>query len=80
VWTPEGADGCGAGLQTSSVQIDYERQNERVIVAKHDGEAVARIVQVPGGITSFRMEDGSRRGGPVDNVDEAKKQIERYLR
>ena len=44
------------------------------------GEEVARIVRAPGGITSFRMEDGSRRGGPVDSIDEAKKQIERYLR
>lgn len=63
----------------SSVNVDYERQNERVIVAKHDGELVARIVEMPGRQPSFRMEDGSRRGGPVESVDEAKKQIERYL-
>lgn len=63
-----------------NVDVDYERENERIIVAKQDGEEVARIVQVPGGTTSFRMEDGSRRGGPVDSVDEAKKQIERYLK
>jgi hypothetical protein len=49
-------------------------------VAKHEGEEVARIVQVPGGATSYRMEDGSRRGGSVRDVEEAKKQIERYLR
>jgi hypothetical protein len=62
------------------VHVDYERENDRIIVAKHDGEEVARIVQVPGGTTSYRMEDGSRRGGSVRDVDEAKKQIERYLR
>jgi len=63
----------------SSVQIDYEPQNDRVIVAKKDGHAVARIVTGPGGVTSFRMEDGSRRGGQVKSVDDAKKQIERFL-
>jgi hypothetical protein len=63
----------------SSVNLDYERQNERVIVAKHDGELVARIVEMPGMKPSFRMEDGSRRGGTVESVDAAKKQIERYL-
>ena len=62
------------------VHVDYERENERIIVAKQDGEEVARIVQVPGGATSFRMEDGSRRGGSVESVDEAKKQVERYLK
>jgi hypothetical protein len=62
------------------VHVDYERENDRIIVAKQDGEEVARIVQVPGGATSYRMEDGSRRGGAVRDVDAAKKQIERYLR
>lgn len=60
--------------------VQYERENERIIVARHDGEEVARIVQVPGGTTSFRMEDGSRRGGAVESVEDAKKQIQRYLK
>lgn len=64
----------------NKVHVDYERENERVIIAKQDGEEVARIVQVPGGATSYRMEDGSRRGGPVEDVEEAKKRIESYLR
>jgi hypothetical protein len=63
-----------------SVHVDYERENDRIIVARKDGQEVARIVQVPGGALSFRMEDGSKRGGSVKTVDEAKKQIERYLR
>lgn len=63
----------------SDLQVEYERQNERIIIAKQDGEEVARIVQIPGGNTSFRMDDGTKRGGPVDDVEEAKKQIERYL-
>jgi hypothetical protein len=62
------------------VNVDYERQNDRIIVARKDGEEVARIVMVPGGTTSFRMEDGSKRGGTVKSVEQAKKQIERYLR
>jgi hypothetical protein len=65
---------------SSHVRVDYERENDRIIVARKDGEEVARIVQVPGGATSFRMEDGSKRGGSVKNVEEAKKRIERYLR
>jgi hypothetical protein len=62
------------------VHVDYEQENDRIIVAKREGEEVARIVQVPGGTTSYRMEDGSRRGGSVRDIDEAKKQIERHLR
>lgn len=53
---------------------------ERIIVARQEGEEVARIVQVPGGQTSYRMEDGSKRGGPADSVDEAKKRIQGYLK
>lgn len=77
-----GRDSPGEGFRTMShkVHVDYERENDRIIVAKHGGEEVARIVQVPGGATSYRMEDGSRRGGSVRDVDEAKKQIERFLR
>ena len=60
--------------------VDYERLNERVIVARQDGEEVARIVEVPGTDTvSFRMEDGSKRGGKVEDVEDAKKRIEKYL-
>ena len=62
------------------MSIEYERENERVIVATRDGEEVARIVEVPGGATSYRMNDGSRRGGPVGDVEEAKKNIESYLK
>ena len=62
------------------MSIEYERQNERVIVAKRDGEEVAKIVEVPGGNTSYRLNDGSKRGGPVEDVEEAKKNIESYLR
>jgi hypothetical protein len=65
---------------SSHVHVDYERENDRIIVAKQDGNEVARIVQVPGGSTSFRMEDGSKRGGTVKDVEAAKKQIERYLK
>ena len=64
----------------SHLKIDYEEQNDRITVARYEGKEVARIVQVAGGPVSFRMEDGSRRGGSVRDVDEAKKQIERYLR
>lgn len=61
-------------------EIEYERENERVIVARQDGEEVARIVEVPGtNVTSFRMKDGSRRGDRVADVEEAKKRIESYL-
>ncbi len=60
--------------------VDYERKNDRVIVAKQDGEEVARIVEVPGtNVTSFRMKDGSRRGDRVADVEEAKQRIEKYL-
>lgn len=63
-----------------SEDVQYERQNERVIVAKQDGEEVARIVEVPGSnVTSFRMKDGSKRGDRVEDVEEAKKRIESYL-
>jgi hypothetical protein len=62
------------------VELEYERENDRIIVARREGEEVARIVQVPGGATSFRMEDGSKRGGTVKNVEQAKKQIQRYLK
>ena len=60
--------------------ITYERQNERITIAKQDGEEVARIVEIPGGSTSFRLEDGTKRGGRVENVKEAKSRIESYLR
>lgn len=54
--------------------------NDRIIVAQQDGEEVARIVEVPGtDVTSFRMRDGSKRGGRVEDVDEAKQRIEKYL-
>ena len=60
--------------------IEYERQNERVILAKQEGEEIARIVEVPGSnVTSFRMKDGSKRGDRVEDVDEAKKRIETYI-
>jgi len=45
-----------------------------------DGKEVACIVSVPGGRISYRIEDGSHRGGPVRDVAEAKKKIERYFR
>lgn len=62
-------------------EIEYERENDRVIVAKQDGEEVARIVEVPGSnVTSFRMKDGSKRGDRVESIDEAKQRIESYLR
>ncbi len=62
-------------------EIEYERENERVIVARQDGEEVARIVEVPGtNVTSFRMKDGSMRGDRVADVEEAKQRIESYLR
>lgn len=73
-------DPPGIGLRIMSVHVDYQRENDRIIVAMKDGEEVARIVQVPGGTMSFRMEDGTKRGGQVKNVEQAKKQIERYLR
>ena len=60
--------------------VEYERMNERVILAKQEGEEVARIVEVPGSsTTSFRMKDGSKRGERVDDLDEAKQRIEKYL-
>ena len=62
-------------------EIEYERENDRVIIAKQDGEEVARIVEVPGSnVTSFRMKDGSKRGDRVEDIDEAKQRIESYLR
>lgn len=62
-------------------EIEYERENDRVIIAKQDGEEVARIVEVPGSnVTSFRMKDGSRRGDRVEDIEEAKQRIESYLR
>jgi hypothetical protein len=73
------APGTGARL-VSHLHVDYEKENDRIIVARHEGKEVARIVMVAGGGMSFRMEDGSRRGGPVKDVAEAKKQIERCLR
>jgi hypothetical protein len=76
--TPRGSP--AKGLRTMSVAVDYEQENERIIVARLDGKEVARIVQVPGGALSFRMEDGSKRGGSVKNIEQAKKQIERYLK
>ena len=61
--------------------IEYERENDRIIVAKVDGDEVARIVEVPGSnVTSFRMKDGSRRGDRVSDVEEAKQRIESYLK
>ena len=82
-----GSGGSGAVIRTSRPEeepnvsdIQYERQNERVILAKQDGDEVARIVEVPGtNVTSFRMKDGSKRGDRVQDVDEAKKRIETYL-
>jgi hypothetical protein len=60
--------------------VQYERMNERVIVATQDGEEVARIVEVPGSnVTSFRMKDGTKRGDRVEDIDEAKDRIEKYL-
>ena len=60
--------------------VDYERKNDRIIVARQDGEEVARIVEVPGtNVTSFRMKDGSKRGDRVEDVDEAKQRIEKYV-
>jgi hypothetical protein len=41
---------------------------------------MAQIVMVPGGSLSFRLEDGSKRGGTVKSIDDAKKRIERCLR
>jgi hypothetical protein len=61
--------------------IEYERMNERIVVARQDGEEVARIVEVPGSnSTSFRMQDGSKRGDQVEDIDEAKQRIESYLK
>ncbi len=61
-------------------EIEYERENERVVIARQDGEEVARIVEVPGtNVTSFRMKDGSKRGDRVADLEEAKKRIESYL-
>ena len=62
------------------MSIEYEKENERVIVAMQEGEEVARIVQVPGGSTSYRLNDGSKRGGRVADVEEAKKNIESYMK
>lgn len=60
--------------------VQYEKQNDRIIVAKQDGEEVAKIVKVPGtNVTSFRMKDGSKRGDRVEDVQEAKDRIEKYL-
>lgn len=61
------------------MSVEYERENERIIVAKRDDEEVARIVEVPGGSTSFRMKTDRRRGGTVADVEEAKQKIESYL-
>jgi len=61
-------------------EVAYERKNDRVIVAMQDGEEVARIVEVPGSnVTSFRMKDGTKRGDRVEDIDEAKQRIEKYL-
>lgn len=61
-------------------EVEYERKNDRIIVALQDGEEVARIVEVPGSnVTSFRMKDGTRRGDRVEDIDEAKQRIEKYL-
>ncbi len=61
--------------------VEYERMNERVVVAKQDGDEVARIVEVPGSnTTSFRMKDGSKRGEQVEDIDEAKQRIESYVK
>lgn len=60
--------------------VEYERKNDRIVVAKQDGEEVARIVEVPGSnTTSFRMKDGTKRGDKVEDLDEAKERIEKYL-
>lgn len=62
-------------------EIEYERENERIIVARRDGDEVARIVEVPGtNVTSFRMKDGSKRGDRVADIQEAKQRIESYLK
>lgn len=60
--------------------VQYERMNDRILVAKQEGEEVARIVEVPGSnVTSFRMKDGTKRGDRVEDIDEAKQRIEKYL-
>lgn len=60
--------------------VQYERMNDRIVVAKQEGEEVARIVEVPGtNVTSFRMKDGTKRGDRVEDIDEAKQRIEKYL-
>lgn len=61
-----------------SADIKYEEQNERVLLAKQEGETVARIVTTPSGRVSYRIEDGSKKGGPVKDVDDAKKHIEAH--
>jgi hypothetical protein len=75
-------DPPGEGMRAMSVKVkvEYERENDRIIVARHEGKEIARIVQVEGGPVSFRMEDGSKRGGSVKDIDQAKKQIERFLK
>ncbi len=62
-----------------SVSIEYERENERVLLAKQDGEEVARIVTMPSGKVSYRIQDGSHKGGPAKDEDSAKKAIEKYF-
>ncbi|MEJ2187179.1 MAG: hypothetical protein P8Z36_14795 [Gemmatimonadota bacterium] len=61
------------------MSIKYERQNERVLVAKQDGEEVARIVTTPSGKVSYRIEDGSHKGGPAKDEEHAKKAVEKYF-
>ena len=53
--------------------VQYERKNDRIIVAKQEGEEIARIVEVPG------MKAGTKRGDRVEDIDEAKQRIEKYV-
>ena len=64
----------------SQSNVEFEEKNDRVIVAKVDGERVAKIVTTPSGRTSYRIDADRRRGGPVDDIDEAKHAIEAYYR
>ncbi|MEJ2216979.1 MAG: hypothetical protein P8099_10220 [Gemmatimonadota bacterium] len=48
-------------------------------MAKQDGEEVARIVTTPSGKVSYRIEDGSHKGGPAKDEEHAKKAVEKYF-
>lgn len=62
----------------TTMDLTYERVNDRVVHAYLDERKVAAITEAPNGQTGFRV-FGEKLGGQVDSVDEAKKAITRHF-